>query len=264
MRFLPSPRALSRHELQTLRALGQKKGRREHQAFLVEGLKSVSELLASDWPVHQVYLTPETAPRLAEALTARQLQPVCVSAEQLTRAGTLEHNDTVLAVAGQRVWHGQVPRGHTLTLALDGLRDPGNVGTILRLADWYGVTQVICAPDTAEILNPKTIAASMGSFLRVPVQVRPLAPWLQDVVAQGVPVAGAVLAGTSVHAPGVRVSGGVLVIGSESHGLSPDVDAVLTQRLTIPCFGAAESLNAAVATGILLDGWRRGLATSDH
>lgn len=248
---------LARAENRRVRELHTKKGRREHGAFLVEGGKSVAELLASDWPVTAVYATPEAAEGLRPAVVRRGLRLVEVSAATLTSLGTFEHNDSALAVAGQRAWPLLPVTADTLTLALDDLRDPGNLGTILRLADWYGVTQVVCSPTTAELCNPKTIAASMGSFLRVPVQVRELPAWLAEQRAAGVEVAGAVLAGESTHALASPFRGGVLVIGNESHGLGEAVLAQLTRRLTIPRFGQAESLNAGIATGILLDGWRR-------
>ena len=252
----------TRADQKRVRELHAKKGRREQNAFLVEGGKSVAELLASDWPVLAAYATPEylAGPAAADLRTAaarRGLRLTEVGASLLTSLGTFEHNDSAIAVAGARRWSLQAPQAGALTLALDDIRDPGNLGTILRLADWYGVTQVVCSPGTAEWQNPKVIAASMGSFLRVGVHERPLADWLAGLRADGVAIAGAVLDGENTHALATPFTDGVLVIGNESHGLSAEVQAQLTRRLTIPCFGVAESLNAAIATGILLDGWRR-------
>lgn len=244
-------------EQKRIRELHAKKGRREQGAFLVEGGKSVAELLASDWPVLAVYATAEAAPALREGATRRGLPVVEVGAGLLTSLGTYEHNDSALAIAGQCRQALLPARAGTLTLALDDIRDPGNLGTILRLADWYGATQVVCSPTTAEWRNPKVIAASMGSFLRVGIHEVELPDWLAAQRAAGVAIAGAVFDGESTHALATAFTGGVLVIGNESHGLSDAVQAQLTRRLTIPRFGAAESLNAAVATGILLDAWRR-------
>lgn len=247
----------TRIDQKRLRALHAKKGRREQGAFLVEGHKSVAELLDSDWPVTAVYATPEFVPTLAAAARRRGLVPMTVSVSQLTQLGTFEHNDSALAIAGLRHWTLLPATADTLTLVLDNIRDPGNLGTLLRLADWYGVRQVLCSPTTVEWQSPKVIAASMGSFLRVPLQVLDLPAWLAVQRDAGLTVAGAVLDGESTHVSNKLFSGGVLVIGSESHGLSLDVQLQLTKRLTIPRFGTAESLNAGVAAGILLDTWRR-------
>jgi len=254
---------LTKAEQKRIRELHAKKGRREQGAFLVEGGKSVAELLASDWPVLAVCATPEylaatDSPDLRAASIRRGLRLVEVSASLLTSLGTFEHNDSAIAVAGLRAWPQRPPRAGELTLALDDIRDPGNLGTILRLADWYGVSQVVCSPATVEWQNPKAIAASMGSFLRVPVSAADLPDWLAAQRDAGAVIAGAVLDGESTHALAAPFTGGVLVIGSESHGLSPAVQAQLTRRLTIPRFGQAESLNAGIAAGILLDTWRRG------
>lgn len=248
---------LTRADQKRLRELHGKKGRREHGVFLVEGRKSVAELLASDWPVTAVYATAETAPGLQADARRRGLDVVEVTAAQLTQLGTYEHNDSALAVAGQHAWPLRPATADSLTLVLDDIRDPGNLGTMLRLADWFGVRQVLCSPTTVEWQSPKVIAASMGSFLRVPLIVLDLPGWLHAQRAAGLAVAGAVLDGASTHAAGSAFAGGVLVIGSESHGLSDAVRAQLSHHLTIPRFGAAESLNAGVAAGILLDTWRR-------
>lgn len=256
----PSPSPVpgtTRADQKRLRDLHARKGRREQGAFLVEGGKSVAELLASDWPVTAVYATSEAAPSLLAAARQRGLDLIQVSASQLTQLGTFEHNDSALAVAGQRAWPLLPVSADSLTLVLDDIRDPGNLGTLLRLADWYGVRQVLCSPTTVDWQSPKVIAASMGSFLRVPLQVLPLPDWLSAQRQAGHDVLGAVLDGESVHRLKTPLRGGVLVIGSESHGLSPAVQDCLSRRLTIPRFGAAESLNAGVAAGILLDAWRR-------
>lgn len=252
-----SPQGPTKAEQKRIRELHARKGRREHNAFLVEGGKSVAELLASDWPVLAVYATPAAAPGLREAAGRRGLRLVEVGAGLLTSLGTYEHNDSAIAISGLRQRPLQPLRAGELTLALDDIRDPGNLGTILRLADWYGVTQVVCSATTADWQNPKVIAASMGSFLRVGIHEVDLPAWLAAQRATGAAIAGAVLDGESTHALAAPFSDGVLVIGNESHGLSDAAQAQLTRRLTIPRFGAAESLNAAVATGILLDAWRR-------
>lgn len=257
MAAMSTPPVLSRAQLQALRDLHRRAGREAAGRFLVEGRKSVLELLASTWPVIAVYAAADTQPLLAPACAARGIPCQVLSVDLLSRASTFERNDSALAVVPLHPWREQPVSNDSLTLVLDDLRDPGNLGTILRLADWYGVRQVVCSPTTVDVTNSKTLAASMGSFLRIPVLVRELPAWLAMQQAGGICVAGAVLDGEDVHHLPVPFRGGVLVIGNESHGLSPALQALLDRRLTIPRFGAAESLNAAMATAILLDGWRR-------
>lgn len=246
---------LTRAEQKLIRELHSKKGRREQRRFLVEGGKSVAELLASDWPVVAVYASHEAAPDLRDAAARRGLPLLEISQSLLTSLGTYEHNDSALAVAGWRE-RGILPAlPGELVLVLDDIRDPGNFGTIIRSADWYGIRQIVCSPETAELYSPKVIAASMGSFLRVSVTYTALPAYLQRCQ---VPVFGALMSGRSVYGlPLKAADGAVLVIGNEAHGPSEAVAACVTQAVTIPRFGAAESLNAGIATAILLDHWAR-------
>jgi TrmH family RNA methyltransferase len=140
-----------------------------------------------------------------------------------------------------------------LTLALDGIQDPGNVGTLLRVADWFALDRVLLSPDCADLFSQKVINASMGSFARVTVHTAPLAKALAGVK---VPVLGCELQGADVHAL-KPCRDAVIVIGSEGRGLSPAVQALVTQRVTIPRYGGAESLNAGVAAAIVCDNLRR-------
>lgn len=254
---------ITKAEHKRVRALQQKAGRREQSAFLVEGAKSVHELLASDWPVVAVYASHEQAAEFRDATTRRGLRLIEVSTSLLSSLGNYATNESALAVAGVRAWRAMPLRDGQLTLALDDLRDPGNLGTILRLADWYGVSQIVASQTTAELFNPKVIAASMGSFLRVPFHVVDLPEWLAAAREQAV-VCGAVMNGISTHTlTGPLFSmqqPGVLVIGNESNGLSAACLEQVSERVSIPRFGAAESLNVGVATGILLDQWRRDAA----
>jgi TrmH family RNA methyltransferase len=146
---------------------------------------------------------------------------------------------------------GALNRG--LTLALDGIQDPGNVGTLLRLADWFGLDRVLLSPDCADLFSQKVINASMGSFARVTVHTAPLA---EALAGCAVPVLGCDLQGDDVHRLTPQAAA-VIVIGNEGRGLSPAVAERITRRVTIPRFGGAESLNAAVAAAIVCDNLRR-------
>jgi TrmH family RNA methyltransferase len=239
---------ITRAEIQLLRSLRDKKHREELGLFAVEGEKIVAELQAAGHPFEKVYATEAWA---GEA-THR------ISPPDMARASHFPTPSSVLAVGRIRraaLSPGELDRG--LTLALDGVQDPGNVGTILRIADWFGIERVLLSPECADLHSPKVIQASMGSFARVRAVVVPLGEALAGVAA---PVIGCALEGRDVH--GVAgLADAVVVIGSEGRGLSEPVRARLAYRVTIPRRGGAESLNAAVAAAIVCDNLRRGAAT---
>ena len=237
-----------------MHALHLKKYRTRHGAFLVEGGKSVRELLSSGISTERLIITAEFAEKIAAELPAGVPLDL-VSADELTRLSSLSTNNTALAVARLPAETTLHPTPHQLLLALDDVRDPGNVGTLIRLADWYGLAGVVCSDTCADPWAPKTVVATMGSFTRVPVWQRNLPEWLGTLPA-ALPVYGADLHGDNVHRLTLHPSG-VLIMGSESHGLTPPVEACLTQRLHIPGRGQAESLNVAVSAAILLDNFYR-------
>jgi RNA methyltransferase, TrmH family len=241
-----------------VRALHQKKHRLAEGLFLVEGGKSVLELLAGgpghlSLEVAAVFCTGAFA-QAHPHLLARAREGEVVSADDLAQVGTLQTNDAALAVVRLPPQPAQSLALGPLTLALDDLRDPGNLGAIARIADWYGIAHVVCSPTTAEWYNPKVVAASMGSFLRVQPLYTDLAAWLGSC---GLPVLGAFLAGESIHQVAAPERC-VLLVGNEARGISPTLAHLVGRRVTIPRFGAAESLNAAMATAILCDNLRRG------
>ncbi len=235
---------LTKAELSRLRSLREKKHREALGCFVVEGEKVVAELLAAKFSFLEIFATAAwTGPRTCE-----------ITGEEMARISHFPAPSSVLAVgkiAREPLTPGALDHG--LTLALDGVQDAGNVGTLLRIADWFGLDRVILSPDCADLFHQKVINASMGSFARVRAHTADLAPFL---AAAKVPVLGCDLAGDDVHGlPGLRDA--VIVVGSEGHGLSAAVKKSVTRLVTIPRFGGAESLNAAVAAAIVCDNLRR-------
>ena len=254
---------LTKATLRFLTELQQRKHRLAQGRFVVEGAKSVVELLESGFRTECVYGTRVFGVEYDWLLRRTGVVFAEATPEELARAGSLVTNDAALAVA----WLPDAGRADAappvvpldrLSLALADVRDPGNVGTIVRLADWYGVHQIICSVTTADAFSPKAVSASMGSIFRVPVVVTDLAALLATLPPAFPAVWGADLAGADVHTLHLRPAG-LLVMGSESHGLPPDVAAGVTQRLHIPRRGGAESLNVAMATAILLDNFYRAV-----
>jgi TrmH family RNA methyltransferase len=264
---------LTKAEIQRLRSLREKKHREEFGQFVVEGEKVVNELLAAGFPFEEIYATanwqrtgerepivstrggtgaPSTLPR--GQTRADHPRIIAVSDSEMARASHFPTPSAVLAVG--RIQREPLPPDgldHGLTLALDGVQDAGNVGTLLRIADWFALDRVLMSPDCADLFHQKVINASMGSFARVRVHTVDLATILARVKT---PIIGCDLAGDDVHGlPGLNDA--VIVIGSEGRGLSAAVQTLITRRVTIPRLGGAESLNAAVAAGIVCDNLRR-------
>jgi TrmH family RNA methyltransferase len=268
----PNSAMLTKAEIQRLRSLREKKHREELGLFVVEGEKVVGELLNANFPFEEIYATdawlevrtalaesahspsprPEIPPHAANPTAARV---VAITPDEMSRASHYPTPSSVLAVGKIRRTP-LVPGGlnEGLTLALDGVQDPGNVGTLLRVADWFALDRVLLSPNCADLFHQKVINASMGSFARVKVHTTDLAAAFEDTTHLS--IIGCDLAGESVHAVGSH-SNAVIVIGSEGHGISNEVREYLTQTITIPRYGGAESLNAGIAAAIVCDNLRR-------
>jgi RNA methyltransferase, TrmH family len=229
---------------QALLDLRLKKHREARGLFVIEGTKVVTELLQAKFPFEAIYATSAwSGPRTHE-----------LSSGEMAGISHFPTPSPVLAVGRLRrtpLSSGALDRG--LTLALDGVQDPGNVGTLLRIADWFGLDRVVLSPDCADLFSQKTINASMGSFARIAVHRADLPAALAEARS---PVFGCDLAGESVHAlPPCRDA--VIVIGSEGRGLSEAIKRRIKHFITIPRYGGAQSLNAAVAAAIVCDNLRR-------
>ena len=246
---------VSKNQLKYIQSLHQKKYRQQYGAFLVEGAKSVQEVLQSDFQTELVVATEQFYNENAH-LTDHQQTPVeLASVADLERAGTLESNNAALAVVRTKENRPLLAEPGEIALLLDDIRDPGNLGTILRIADWYGVRKILCSETTADVYNPKVISASKGSFTRVNWWYGDLISFLRQSV-NGPAVYGAFLEGNNVHTVPFGKSGYV-VMGNESNGIRAEVAQYITQRVTIPRYGEAESLNVGIATAVLLDNIRR-------
>lgn len=253
---------VSKNQSQYIRSLHQKKFRQQHGAFLVEGANNLREVLAADWQIELLAVTDLFYKENTRLLDNQRVPVEIVTPADLDRIGTLETNNAGLAVAKTRRNHPLRAEAGELVLVLDDIRDPGNLGTIIRIADWYGITKIICSATTADVYNPKVMSATKGSFTRVSWFYTDLAEFFGQVSSTAI-VYGAFLSGANVHTlnfreASVRGAGSYLVVGNEANGINPDVENFVTQKLTIPRFGSAESLNVGIATAIILDNWQRG------
>jgi TrmH family RNA methyltransferase len=236
---------MTRAQIKYIRSLSLKKFRRETGHFVVEGHKMVEELLDSDFVVEEIYTDqPFSSPRSGMSV-------VPAKAAELQEVSGMATSPGIMAICRQKTWNFIEPQQLSgMTLLLDSIVDPGNLGTIIRSADWFGIDQVICSIDTVEVYNPKVVQSTMGSVFRIPVVYMDLTTTIGQLKAAGIPVMGADASGTDYRKV-QRNSKCGLVIGSESHGISAAVKSQLNQLIGIPGSGNAESLNAAIAAAIL-------------
>ena len=238
---------LGKSKVKYIQSLGQKKLRDEEGLFIAEGPKIIPELLASaDTHIQEMYALREWLDEHAAKI--KDIEVTEVSEIELGRISQLSTPNQVLAVV-KKFEPPVIDARGTVSLMLDGIQDPGNVGTIVRIADWFGLGQVICSRDCADIYNPKVVQATMGSIARIKVLYTDLAEWLD--LQQGINIYAASLDGEDI-ATIKKITQGIIVIGNESKGISAEIMNKTSNKITIPRKGHAESLNAAVAAGIIL------------
>lgn len=225
-----------------------KKYRKKAQSFLVEGTKSVLELLNANFEVTHLVATESFLLENAKVVTKLKVPLQLVTENQLSSMSALKNNQSALAVARCLPNRKLKINEDEYGLALDRISDPGNLGTIIRTADWYGMKKVVCSEDCADFYNPKVIQACMGSFTRVQVYYTDL----KEFLANYANVYAAALEGENVHKMAFE-PGAVILIGNEARGISPDLYQLVTNKVSIPRFGGAESLNAAMATAVICD-----------
>ncbi len=246
---------ISKNTAKYIKSLQQKKHRKLEKSFIVEGAKSVIELVKSDFRITTLYATSVFLKDAKQSISEvkNKFEIVEVSEKELASVGTYQSNNAAIAIAKMKK-NELVSSEGGFAIALDRVNDPGNLGTIIRIADWYGIANIICSDDCADQYNPKVIAASMGSFTRVNLFYTPLASYLEKVT---IPVYGAYLQGENVHHQQFNHEG-ILIMGSESQGIAPELERYVAHKISIPAFGKAESLNVGVATAVICDNIKRG------
>ena len=239
----------SKSQIKLINSLAVKKHRVKYQLFTVEGRKAVSELLDSGLELHSLYTTEDV-------FEAEKEKIFVIEENDLKKISRLTTPQAVLAVFRIPVY--PEPDLSGLSVALDEVQDPGNLGTIIRLCDWFGVKQLICSEGTVDCFNPKVVQATMGSIARVQISYVNLPLFLRTKTS-ALPVYGAMLEGERVYNSELN-SNAILVLGNEANGISSEVASQITKKIHIPQFGTSdetESLNVATATAILLSEFRR-------
>ena len=239
---------INKNELKYIQSFAHKKHWAEESVFMIEGQKMMEELMASDWQIRQAYATKEWI----EGQPFKPHYVTEVADFELDKMTQLQKANQVIALVEKKQINTSLNLKGKLTLLLDGIQDPGNLGNIIRTVDWFGLDQIIVSADTASCYNPKVVQSTMGSILRVEVIITDLAELIQS---SKMPIYGAVLEGKSIQTTELAKEG-LLLIGNESKGIRSPILSMITHPITIPKYGAAESLNAAVATGIILAKWQ--------
>ncbi|HVD98800.1 MAG TPA: RNA methyltransferase [Cytophagaceae bacterium] len=243
----------SKNKAKFIKSLQIKKFRTEYKQFLTEGAKSVLELANSDFVIHDLLVTERFYGEHELLLKKLSVKAEIISEKELSSISSFTTNNAGLAVASMKENKPLSIQQNEYALILDDIKDPGNLGTIVRIADWYGIGNIICSETTADFYNPKVIASSMGSFTRIKVYYCPLPDFLSK---NTMPVYAADLEGKDVHHFSFA-KGGYILMGNESEGISKEITKYITDKIHIPRYGQAESLNVAIASAIIIDNLKR-------
>jgi len=237
---------LSKSQISLLKSLQFKKERELNGSFLVEGYKSIQEFLNSSFQIEALYFTASFDSNLMKL--SQKINCIEISISEMEKISSLKSPQQIAALV-------KIPKLPPLnnvylkqkfSLVLDGIQDPGNMGTIIRIADWFGIKNIICSNDTVDVFNPKVVQASMGSLSRINVFYKDIK---SIILSAGLPVFGALLAGENIYQTEFGTEG-LLVMGNEGNGISAEIEQLITHAITIPRVGMAESLNVGIATAI--------------
>lgn len=253
---------LSKNQIKFVNSLKLKKFRDDHNLFIAEGAKIVPELMSSGILVKQIYATSEFLRNNAIENTIERFE---IKTAELERISSLNTPNEVLAVCEiPNYQYSSEDLKEKLTLILDDIKDPGNLGTIIRIADWFGISDIFCSNETVDSFNPKVVQATMGSIARIKIHYTDLLDFInKQALGNEKKIYGAFLEGENIYSKQLS-SSGFIIIGNESKGISERLISSITDKINIPSFsnnkagrGEAESLNAAIATAVILSEFRR-------
>ena len=238
---------VSKNQIKLINSLQQKKYRKLHNLFIAEGKKVIQELIDANFSLEHLFVTKEN-------LFDSKYNFELISDNDLKKISALTTANDCLAVFKIKEVNFKVSSG--LELALDNIKDPGNMGTIIRLCDWFGISKIVCTEETVDIYNPKVVQATMGSLARVEVLYTNLADYLKTTDLE---IFGTFMEGTNIYKTELP-SKGIIVMGNEANGISTEIENLVTQKISIPRFGSlqqTESLNVATATAVILSEFKR-------
>ena len=242
--------SISKNQLKLITSLSQKKYRQKHNLFIAEGVKVLNELLNSPFEIETLFCTDDFETTISEKKVVR------ISETELKKVSTIKSPNKALGIF--KIPKEKALQNYGLTIALDAINDPGNLGTIIRLCDWFGVAQIVCSKDTVDCYNQKVVQASMGSLTRVSIHYTDLENY---ITKSNLDTFIADMDGENVYKTKLPKEG-ILIMGNEANGVSEEIKSLLQYKISIPRFGETqetESLNVATATAILLSEFKRNL-----
>lgn len=252
---------ITKSQITDIKSLKEKAQRVRFSLFAIEGEKMFQEIEKSDFLIKNIYfISAKVSVETKKLINSSKAQLFEVSEKEMERISQLKTCTPILATVAIPKHKFNYSEGE-LILTLDNVQDPGNLGTIIRIADWFGIKDIICSPDSADLFNSKVVQATMGAITRVRVHYMPLAPVLSDLANKGVSLYGTFLEGETIYTENLSGEGGVIIMGNEGRGVTAEVAALVNKKLFIPPFPAdavtSESLNVAVATAIVCNEFRR-------
>lgn len=250
---------LSKNKIKLIQSLNRKKNRDESGVFLVEGNKMVEEAIRSGFEIELIACTLAYADQ-HPGINAHATEVIITDNESIAKASLLQNPQDALAIVRQTKNSSlNINLQKELCLALDFIQDPGNLGTILRIADWYGINHILCSENTVDVYNPKVVQASMGAIFRIKTTITDLSTFIKTS-GSGIPIYGTFLEGQNIYQQTLSANG-IIVLGNEGNGISEHIGRLVTQKLLIPSFSThenkPESLNVAIATAICCSEFRR-------
>ena len=251
---------LSKNKIKLIQSLNRKKDRDESGLFLVEGNKMVEEALRSEYQIETLVCTAQFADQHPE-IRSKAKEIIIADKDLIQKASLLQNPQEALAIVIQPELNTPEMNLNTeLCLALDFIQDPGNLGTILRIADWFGINTVICSENTVDVFNPKVVQASMGAIFRIKTSYTNLESFLLEASKSQIPVYGTFMDGNNIYTESLTKNG-IIVFGNEGNGISDQIAQLVNRRIAIPTFSTnpnkAESLNVAIAASICCSEFRR-------
>lgn len=251
---------LSKNKIKLIQSLNRKKDRDESGLFLVEGNKMVEEALRSEYQIETLVCTAQFAGQHPE-IQSKAKEIIEADRDSIQKASLLQNPQEALAIVRQAaIEQPEMDLNQDLCLALDFIQDPGNLGTILRIADWFGISTVICSENTVDVFNPKVVQASMGAIFRIKTGYTSLENFLSENSKSQIPVYGTFMDGNNIYTE-TLTKNGIVVLGNEGNGISDPIGKFVTRKIAIPTFSTnpnkAESLNVAIAASICCSEFRR-------
>lgn len=250
---------INKNQIKLFASLKDKKERVAHKLYIAEGEKIVNELLQSNERIATIIAKAEWIEENKEKIK-KEVTLLEAGANELERISNFKTPNKVVAIVN--IAQSQINYSNfkdTLSLALDNIQDPGNLGTIIRIADWFGIKNIICSEQTVDVYNPKVLQSTMGAFMRVNITYTNLIDFIKWANKDSIPVYGTFLEGEDIYTSNIRDKG-IIVMGNESNGISDEIKKLITQKITIPSFNkdiGSESLNVAIATGIICSEFKR-------